>query len=437
MITANRIVTIHKTVMSKKTFTARKHLLLAEQESAELALRESEERFRQIFEQNEDALLVLERSTGEIMDSNPAAIDLFGYTQHEFISGGLPLILMPQEHELFRTELLSRDTSDRLRIPRLTARKKDGSSIIASIWGKAVRLKKSEILFCSFRNISERLRLEEETQLLQAKLIQMNKMTALGMLVSGIAHEINNPNHFIMVNARIISDAWKDAANVLSDHYQAHGDFPLGGVPFSEMRYIMPQLLAAMSEGSARIKHIVDNLKDFSRQGKAAIDNAVDVNKVITASVALLKSEIGKFTGRFELREDGDLPLAKGNKQQLEQVVINLIMNALQSLRDRNAGVCVSSRLEQEKNCILIQVKDEGIGIPQELLKHITEPFYTTRSDEGGTGLGLSISFSILKDHQGSLTFESEPGKGTTATISLPTYQSSTERNRHATDAVS
>ncbi|MBI5632200.1 MAG: PAS domain S-box protein [Nitrospirae bacterium] len=417
--------------------TDRRYHELAEREIEELALHESEERFREIFEQNDDALLIISPEAGEIIDVNPAAISLYGYTQQEFIAGGLPLILMPREYEQLRSEVRSVDAAGRLRIARIANRKKDGTIIIASVWGMAVQLKKSKVLFCSFRNITERLRLEEEAKLLQAKLIQTNKMTSLGMLVSGIAHEINNPNHIIMVNAQMVSDAWKDAAEVLSDYYRGHGDFPLGGVPFSEMRYIVPQLLAAMSEGSGRINNMVDNLKDFSKQGRAALGNAVDINKVIAASAALLNNQIQKFTDFFQLREGIDLPPAKGNKQQLEQVVINLIMNALQSLRQRSEAVIVSTLFDEEADAILITVRDEGIGIPQEVLKHITEPFYTTRIDEGGTGLGLSISFSIIKDHQGSLTFLSEPGKGTTATISLPVYRYTTERNRHATAHIS
>lgn len=410
---------------------------IAERKTTELAFRESEERFREIFEQNEDALLILDHSTGGIMDVNPAANDIFGYTRQDLISEGLSLILMTEEQEQFMSEMRGGDASGRFRIAQIRCRKKDGTAIITSIRGKAVQLKRSEVLLCSFRNITERRRLEEEAKLLQAKLIQMNKMSSLGMLVTGIAHEINNPNHFIMVNARMVSDAWKDAANVLSVHYHEHGDFPLGGVPFSEMRYIIPQLLMAMSDGSDRIKNIVEDLKDFSKQSRAALDQGVDVNRVLAASVGLLKNQIGKFTDNFQLSEGVDLPLVKGNKQQIEQVVINLLMNALQSLRDRNSRVTVLSCLEKESDSILIQIKDEGIGISQELLSHITEPFYTTRLEEGGTGLGLWISFSIIKDHQGTLTFLSEPGKGTIATISLPAYQSSTERNRHATDPIS
>lgn len=413
--------------------TDKKYRELFEREMVELALRENEEQFRELFEQDEDALLIVSPEIGKIIDVNPAAISLFGYARQEFISGGLSLILMPPEHEQFKSEMLSSCASGRLRISQITSRNKDGTAIITSIWGKAVKLKKSRVLFCSFRDITEALRLEEEAKFLQTKLIQMHKMSSLGMLVSSIAHEINNPNHFIAVNAQMVSDAWKDAADVLADHYREHGDFPLGGVPYSEMRYIIPQLLTAMSEGSDRIKNIVDNLKDYSKQNRAALYKAIDVNQVVAAAAALVSSQIRMVTDRFEVREGVDLPLIKGNKQQLEQVIINLVMNALQSLRDRSARVTVSICLERETNSILIQVKDEGIGIPQEVLNHITEPFYTTRLDEGGTGLGLSISSSIIKDHQGALTFLSEPGKGTTATIALPAYQSTTERNRHAT----
>ncbi len=410
---------------------------ISKRETVELALRESEERFRGIFMQNEDALFIVSRHDCGIIDANQAAISLYGYTQEEFIGGGLPLLLAPLEQEQCRTEIQNSCSAGKFRIARIMTRRKDGTDILASIWGKAVRLRKCEVLFCSFRDITERFRLEEEARLLQAKLIQMNKMSSLGMLVSGIAHEINNPNHFIAVNAQMVSEAWKDAAHLLSDHYREYGDFSLGGVLFSEMRYIMPRLLSAMSEGSERINNIVENLKDFTRQGRIAIDKPVDINKVIISSSALLNSQIGKFTDRFQVREGAGLPQVKGNKQQLEQVVINLIMNALQSLRTRSDAVTVSTLFDNEAEHIKILVSDEGVGIPQDVLNHITEPFYTTRIDEGGTGLGLSISYSIIKDHQGSLTFQSEPGRGTTAIISLPAYKDAAERSRHAPDHIS
>ncbi len=410
---------------------------IAERETTELALRESEERFREIFEQNEDALLILEPAAGAIIDANPTAINMFGYSQQELISGGLPLILITGELNQFMHAMHSRDTSGKFCIDKTSCRTKDGPEIIASVWGKAVKLKKSEVLFCSFRNITEKLHLEEEARLLQSKLIQTNKMTSLGMLVSSIAHEINNPNHFIMANAEMVSDAWKDSADVLADHYCKNGDFLLGGVPYSEMRFIIPQLLTAMTEGAGRIKNIVDNLKDFSKQGRADRYKAVDINQAVTTAVALVSSQIGKFTDRFEITEGVDLPLAKGNKQQIEQVVINLVMNALQSLRDKHEAVIVATSYDKEADCIQILVQDEGIGMAQKELSRITEPFYTSRIDEGGTGLGLSISYSLIKNHQGTLTFSSEPGKGTTVIVSLPAYQASTERNSNATDQIS
>jgi C4-dicarboxylate-specific signal transduction histidine kinase len=314
---------------------------------------------------------------------------------------------------------------------------KNNTPITVSIRGKAVHLLKSEVLFCSFRDIGERNRLEEEARLIQAKLIQANKMTSLGTLVSGIAHEINNPNNFIMVNAQMVTEAWTDVLRMLNEYYRDHGDFTLGGVPFSEMRYIMPRLLSAISDGSGRINTIIDNLRNFARQDRASLDKTVDVNHAITASAMILNSQIKKYTDNFRVDPGSDLPPVKGSSQQLEQVIINLVMNALQSLQGRDKEVVVSSSFDPGSGSIFIRVRDEGVGMSQDVLDHITEPFFTTRLEEGGTGLGLFISYSIIKDHQGTLKFESEPGKGTVACVALPALTVPAERNLHAADDLS
>ncbi len=410
---------------------------IEQRKQTENALRESDERFRSIFEQNEDALFLIRPDTCHIIDLNPAASALFGYTKDEFIDKGLVLILESGDFEICANTICSACPVSGLRLDRLTCRKKNGSTITVSLRGKMVLLKQDSVLFCSFRDITERLRMEEESKMLQLKLIHANKMSSLGTLVSGIAHEINNPNHFIMVNAQMVSDVWKDAMQILTDYYREHGDFPLGGVPYSEMRYIMPQLLTAMSDGSGRIKNIIDKLKDFARQGREAIDQPVDINKVIASAAVILSSQIEKYTDRFQFVAGINLPPAKGNCLQLEQVITNLIMNALVSLRDRGDAVIISTFFDEAAGSIQILVRDEGIGMSREVLDHITEPFYTTRIEEGGTGLGLSISYSIIQNHQGSLTFSSERGKGTTAIISLPRFHNSTERNNHAAEHLS
>jgi len=129
---------------------------------------------------------------------------------------------------------------------------------------------------------------------------------------------------------------------------------------------------------------------------------------------------IMKSTQKFSIEYASDLPRLKGNFQRFEQVIINLIQNACQALPDSQRGISVSTSYDEKKRSILISIQDEGMGIPPKALPHIMEPFFTTKRDSGGLGLGLSISSRIVKEHGGTLTFTSQPGKGTTAEIILP-----------------
>ncbi|HEB11697.1 MAG TPA: GHKL domain-containing protein [Spirochaetales bacterium] len=127
-----------------------------------------------------------------------------------------------------------------------------------------------------------------------------------------------------------------------------------------------------------------------------------------------------KATKRFAVEIEENLPTIKGNFQRLEQVIINLIENACQALRDNEQGILISTSFDADHDCVEVKVRDEGAGITPENLARIKDPFFTTKRDAGGTGLGLSISATIIADHQGSLTITSERGKGTTVTICLP-----------------
>lgn len=390
---------------------------------AEEALFESEERFRQIFEQNEDALFLFKPETGEIIDVNPAAAALYGYTLEEFIGNDLSLLIEPSEQKKFMHFFSDLTSASNIRIDQTSSLRKDGTKTFIAVRGKIIRLRESDVLYCSFRDITEKIRLQEEAQLIQSKLIQTNKMTSLGTLVSGVAHEVNNPNNFILFNVQLLSETWQDAIKVLSEYYRDNGDFQVGGIPFSEMREIIPKLLSGIDYGSHRIKNIVENLRDFARQDKADLGGQVSIKKVITSAAGMLNNQISRYTDNFGLALEEGLPEVKGSGQQLEQVIMNLIMNALQALPDRKRGVQISTRFDTINNCVVIEVKDEGTGMSEEILNRIMEPFFTTRLEQGGTGLGLSISYSIIKDHCGSMKFKSAPGRGTTVNISLPVWE--------------
>ena len=235
-----------------------------------------------------------------------------------------------------------------------------------------------------------------------------------------VAKRSDNPNNFILFNSTLLSDAWKDAVKILDAYYRENGDFSMGGLPYSEMGEVVPELLSGITDGSRRIKGIVDTLKDFSRGGAGALDGEMDVNRAIRSSISMLSSQIMKFTDCFELSCAEGLPAVKGSSQKIEQVIINLVLNALQALPAREKGVKVSTYLDEAARQVVIEVKDDGAGMTREVLDRITEPFFTTRGERGGTGLGLSISYSIIREHNGTLEFSSAPGSGTTASIRLP-----------------
>lgn len=397
----------------KRDITARK--------DAEEALRESEERFRQIFEQNQDAQILLSYDNLSVMDANPAAEDLFGYTAEELVRGeALPFI----SRELAE-ELRPGDPGPPSRLEMIEADRRDGGKVKVFITGRTIKLREDRMVLCTIKDLTEILRMEEETRIMQAKLIHANKMTSIGTLASGVAHEINNPNNFILFNSTLLADAWGDAKKILEAYYRENGDFSMGGLPYSEMSDVIPELLSGITEGSRRIKSIVDNLKDFSRADKASPEGELDVNRAVLAAVSMLGSQIMKSTDCMKVNCAEGLPPVKGSSQKIEQVVINLVLNALNALPDRCRGVFVSTWHDREAGQVVIEVRDEGAGMTKEVLERITEPFFTTRADSGGTGLGLSISYSIVKEHGGTLEFDSEPGRGTTARLRLPVLNQS------------
>jgi polar amino acid transport system substrate-binding protein len=260
----------------------------------------------------------------------------------------------------------------------------------------------------------------DELRQQQLQLIQADKMTSLGILVSGVAHEINNPCSFLLFNLPIVHDACRDSHDILEAHYQAHGDFEYGGLAYSRMRDEIPLILEGMQEGAQRIRRIVGDLKDFARQGDADLNESLDLNEVVAKAVRLVDKSIRIATDRFETEFAQALPAVRGNGQRIEQVVINLILNACQALDGPGQGICLRTYKAPAANRVILEVRDQGRGIDPASKPRLTDPFFTTRRDSGGTGLGLSVSAGIVREHGGTLHFESSPGQGTCVTLSLP-----------------
>jgi PAS domain S-box-containing protein len=383
-------------------------------------LRISEERFRQLFEQNEEPLFLFRGGSTEILDVNPAAVQLYGYPREELVRGGLSLFVQPGDRPELLSAISGIQSDTILSVERATHLRSDGAKIIVSLRGKAICTESGFMVYCSVRDITTRIRMEEDAKLQQAQLIHANRMTSLGKVVSGVAHEINNPNNLVMFNAPLIVSAWEDAVPVLDAYYRDNGDFSLGGLPYSEMKEVVPKMAAGISDASARIKAIVENLKNFARRDTSRRQTAVQVNDVVRIAITILNHEILRATHRFKVSYGENLPPVMGSAQQLEQVVINLLNNAFQALPSNRHRIRVNTRLAPETGEVELCVEDEGVGMSSEVLERIKEPFFSTHLDSGGLGLGVSICRSIVREHKGTLEFESEVGKGTRAVVRLP-----------------
>jgi PAS domain S-box-containing protein len=254
----------------------------------------------------------------------------------------------------------------------------------------------------------------------QKQLEQADKLASLGVLVSGVAHEINNPNNYIMLNVQLFSKIWKDILPILNSHYENNGDFALAGMSYSQSIEKITKSIDGIENGSERIKNIVNALTNFAKQDRGDLNQEVDINKVVDFSILITGTLIKKSTDYFNVEYSDNLPKIKGNMQQLEQVLINLVTNSCQSLKKRNEKILVRTYKKESNNSVSISIEDEGGGMTDDMLKHIFDPFFTTKRTSGGTGLGLSISYNIIQNHEGTLSFHSEIGKGTKAIVSLP-----------------
>lgn len=251
----------------------------------------------------------------------------------------------------------------------------------------------------------------------EQQLRHADKMNSLGTLASSMAHEINNPNTYISLNAETLDKAWRDVLDIINN--QINEDTKIAGIPYKLMRERIPSLTQAIKEGSDRIQKIVADLKHFAglEKTKDSQKEIVNLKNVVNSSLRLTGNFISKYTDHLEVENELDLFIL-GYEQRLEQVIVNLLINAAQAISSKERKIKVKTFAEQ--NEVKLQISDEGCGISEENLKKIFDPFFTTKTESGGTGLGLSISNGIIQDMQGRIQVESKINIGSTFTIVLP-----------------
>ncbi|WP_016951174.1 ATP-binding protein [Anabaena sp. PCC 7108] len=282
--------------------------------------------------------------------------------------------------------------------------------------------------------------LQQEAQQLASQLVQSEKMSSLGQLVAGVAHEINNPVNFIYGNINPAHEYIADLLRLIQ-LYQVYYPQPvpeiqdeIEAIDLSFLITDLPKLLNSMKVGTQRIKEIVISLRNFSRLDEAEM-KTVNIHDGLDSTLMILQNRFKATSNRpaIELiKEYDNLPLVECYAGQLNQVFMNILVNAVDALEESifnpefaliNPQIRIYTKLTEDKK-VIIRIADNGTGIPENVYNRVFDPFFTTKPVGKGTGLGLSISYQIITEkHLGNLECISSPGKGTEFIITIPLHQ--------------
>jgi len=358
--------------------------LLDEQKRVDQALRESEEKFRGVFETSRDFTFI-STLDGRILDNNESARGFFGYSSDEIRDMNMrDLYVYPEKRERFIKSIIEKGYVENR---ELKLKKKDGTIIDAQMTVVTRKDRNGNVIGFqgSVRDITEKRKMEQQ-------LLQSEKLSTIGTMISGAAHELNNPLTSIIGNAQLLAKR-----NVPED--------------------IKGKLDVILRE-SIRSSKIVGGLLAFAREHKPE-RSMVNINDIIIESMKLKQYDLKVNNIDVKLSLADDFPETSADPFHLQQVFINLINNARDVLVGQE-NAALSIRTYRKDDAVLIEFEDNGPGIPDAVAKRIFDPFFTTKEVGKGTGLGLSMAYGIVREHDGTISVESEPAKGAKFTVTLP-----------------
>lgn len=364
---------------------------------------------------------------GHYIGCNRAFELFFGLTQHELISRSMRGVnpMQPCElHEKMDRECLGSNQPCRYEANLVNAEGREIDVIITKAPYLADKGKSGGIVG-TFTDITERKQSEIILQQMQGQIIQQEKMASIGQLAAGVAHEINNPMGFITSNLTSLKKYAERLDEYIAALLQSIGACPNhpGTGALDQLRqklkvdYIISDVCELVNEsldGANRVQRIVQDLKSFSRVDQ--IESCqINLNELLETTINIAWNEL-KYIATLE-RNFGEIPEILCYPQQLNQVFLNLLVNAAQAM-EKQGTIIVRTWGEGDK--VFVSVADTGKGMPEHVRKCVFEPFFTTKEVGKGTGLGLSISADIIRKHGGEITVESLAGVGTTFTVMLP-----------------
>ncbi len=365
--------------------------------------KESEDKYRSLFNDNPNPIFIIDRHTLEILDVNQRVKTEYGYSKAEILGKSF-LVIGNQTDETIKRSLQELSKNDSILFTKKKHFKKDKTSFFVNVKVVHATYAHRDVLIASTTDITESV--EKETQLIQA-----GKLTTLGTMAAGMAHEINQPLNVIQICADlIIKMIGKGKA-----------------IPDDELIMIAKDIIDNVARAAGVIKHV----RDFSRQSERDLKKLI-INEPILDVFKVLGHQLTTHSIKVELDLDPNIPKINAEHNRLEQVFINLVTNAIDSM-DEKAGENQKKEVQAEKilriktysgvNHVVAEVSDTGRGMSEEVKQKIFEPFFTTKGTGKGTGLGTSISFGIIKDYGGTIDIESEYGKGAKFIIRFPKIQ--------------
>ncbi|MCC5877233.1 MAG: PAS domain S-box protein [Candidatus Sumerlaeia bacterium] len=373
--------------------------------AAEMKLQESEENYRTIFSSIRDCMIIIDPETLKVLDANTAALDTYGYTREEFQS--LPPAGWSAEPERTIERFRQSTPTDAPYLPMRTHKKKDGTTFPVEIVQSRFHLRGKLVLGSVIRDISERVAADKARQEIETRLQYSAKMESLGVLAGGIAHDFNNLLVGIMGSASL-------ASTELQEDSPAHDAIKL------------------IEKSARRAADLTRQMLAYSGRGRFVVE-AVNLTHLVAEMAHLLEASISK-KARLCFDYTESLPAIEGDLTQIRQIVMNLIMNASDSLEDRNGMIHIrTGTFETDEDYfrktwvddnqtpgpyVYLEISDTGIGMDRETLDRIFDPFYTTKN--AGRGLGLAAVLGIVRGHKGFIKVYSEPGNGTTVRVGFP-----------------
>jgi len=365
--------------------------------------KESEEKYRSLFNDNPNPIFIIDRHTFEILDVNQRVEKEYGYSKTEILNKSF-LDIGNQTDETIKRSLQELSENDSILFTKKKHFKKDKTSFFVNVKVVHATYAHRDVLIASTTDITESV--EKETQLIQA-----GKLTTLGTMAAGMAHEINQPLNVIQICADlIIKMIGKGKA-----------------IPDDELVMIAKDIIDNVARAAGVIKHV----RDFSRQSERDLKKLI-INDPILDVFKVLGHQLTTHSIEIKLDLDPNIPEINAEHNRLEQVFINLVTNAIDSM-DEKAGQAQEKEVQSDKilqiktysdvNQVVVEVSDTGRGMTEEVKHKIFEPFFTTKGTGKGTGLGTSISFGIIKDYGGTIDIESEYGEGAKFIIRFPKIQ--------------